>query len=132
MPYEEKALPKQHNSKSPARKEIHPVVEPPVTQASQEQVQRARIDPARLTPADVMALQRTIGNQAVVDLLGRRKASGRSTTPAVQAKLRVGPVGDRYEQEADRVANQVVGQIDAAPDSSAAAPRERRIAGETG
>lgn len=28
----------------------------------------------------------------------------------VQAKLRIGPVGDRYEQEADRIADQVVSQ----------------------
>ncbi len=46
------------------------------------------------TPAGVLALQRTVGNRAVSRL--------------IQAKLRVGPVGDLYEQEADRVAAQVV------------------------
>jgi hypothetical protein len=34
-----------------------------------------------------------------------------STTPIVQPKLRVGSLGDRYEQEAERVAHQVVQQI---------------------
>lgn len=41
-----------------------------------------------------MALQRTAGNRAVSRL--------------IQAKLTVGPVGDKYEQEADRVADSVM------------------------
>ncbi|MBN1261994.1 MAG: hypothetical protein JXB35_15045, partial [Anaerolineae bacterium] len=45
-------------------------------------------------PADVMRLQHVSGNQ--------------STTHLIQAKLRVGPAGDRYEREADRVADQVM------------------------
>ena len=66
-------------------------------------VQRAAVDPGRLRPADVLALQRAVGNQAVTRLLGR-------TTPAppIQFKLTVGPASDRYEQEADRVAGQVM------------------------
>ncbi|GAB4183802.1 MAG: hypothetical protein Fur006_20910 [Coleofasciculaceae cyanobacterium] len=36
-----------------------------------------------------------------------------STTPIVQPKLIIGAVGDKYEQEADRVAHQVVSQIHA-------------------
>ncbi len=47
----------------------------------------------------VMFLQRTIGNQAVENMI-------RSGT--LQAKLRIGPTGDKYEQEADRVAEAVV------------------------
>ncbi len=47
----------------------------------------------------VMFLQRTIGNQAVENMI-------RSGT--LQAKLRIGPPGDKYEQEADRVAEAVV------------------------
>lgn len=43
---------------------------------------------------DIQALQRTVGNQA--------------TASFIQAKLRVGPAGDRYEREADRVAQQVM------------------------
>ena len=47
----------------------------------------------------ILFLQRTIGNQAV----GRLIKSG-----ALQAKLRIGQPGDKYEQEADRVADQVM------------------------
>ncbi|MFQ5433400.1 MAG: DUF4157 domain-containing protein [Anaerolineae bacterium] len=46
----------------------------------------------------VAALQRTIGNQAVGRLL-------------IQPKLTLGPVGDKYEQEADAVAKQVVSHL---------------------
>jgi hypothetical protein len=52
------------------------------------------------SPVDqVMYLQRTIGNQAVQRLI----KSG-----ALQAKLKIGQPGDRYEQEADRVADAVM------------------------
>src|SRR5450759_5985845 len=52
------------------------------------------------SPIDqILFLQRTIGNQAV----GRLLKSG-----AFQAKLRLGQPGDIYEQEADRVAEQVI------------------------
>jgi hypothetical protein len=47
-----------------------------------------------LQPADILTLQRTIGNSA--------------TTRLIQTKLTVGPAGDQYEQEADRVAAQVM------------------------
>ena len=52
-----------------------------------------------LTPGDVLALQQSAGNRAVQRLLANR---------TVQARLTVGPAGDKYEQEADRVANQVI------------------------
>ena len=47
----------------------------------------------------IMQLQRTLGNQAVQGLF----ASG-----AIQAKLKISQPNDIYEQEADRVANQVM------------------------
>ena len=46
------------------------------------------------TPGDMLRLQRAVGNRAVTRL--------------IQTKLTVGPAGDRYEQEADRVAQQVL------------------------
>ncbi|UCC86430.1 MAG: DUF4157 domain-containing protein [Anaerolineales bacterium] len=58
-------------------------------------LQRAALDPGWARPPDILALQRAYGNRAVTGL--------------IQAKLTVGPVGDRYEQEADRVAQQVMG-----------------------
>jgi Domain of unknown function (DUF4157) len=52
------------------------------------------------SPVDrILFLQRAIGNQAVARLM----KSG-----ALQAKLRIGQPGDVYEQEADRVAEQVM------------------------
>lgn len=52
------------------------------------------------SPVDhVLFLQKTIGNQAVQRLF----KSG-----VIQAKLRIGQLGDIYEQEADRVAEQVM------------------------
>ncbi len=52
------------------------------------------------SPADrILQLQRTAGNQAVQRLIKSR---------ALQAKLRIGQPNDIYEQEADRVAEQVM------------------------
>ena len=50
--------------------------------------------PRLARPVDILRLQRTVGNRA--------------TTRLIQAKLTVGPAGDRYEQEADRVAEHVM------------------------
>lgn len=61
-----------------------------------------KTDSSRSTssPIDhVLSLQRTIGNQAVQRLF----KSG-----VIQAKLKIGQPGDKYEQEADRVAEQVM------------------------
>ncbi len=63
---------------------------------------RRKIDSFQLMSSSVdriLFLQRTIGNQAVARLM----KSG-----VLQAKLRIGQPGDIYEQEADRVAEQVM------------------------
>ncbi|PPA80364.1 MAG: hypothetical protein C00003105_00429 [ANME-2 cluster archaeon HR1] len=53
-----------------------------------------------ISPVDrILYLQRTVGNQAV----SRSMKSG-----ALQAKLKIGQPGDKYEQEADRVADAVM------------------------
>lgn len=52
----------------------------------------------------ILQLQRTLGNRAVGTLLGRSVPRG----PVIQAKLIVNAPGDKYEQEADRVAEQVM------------------------
>jgi hypothetical protein len=67
---------------------------------SRATVQRARQAPEQLSGHDLLALQRSAGNQAVLQLLGRSKA------PPVQRSLTVGPAKDRYEDEADRVATE--------------------------
>jgi hypothetical protein len=81
--------------------------DPPGSRAGAPQVRR-----------QVSVLQRALGNQAMLRLLSR-------STPAIQAKLTVNQPGDRYEQEADRVAEQVMRMPDpvAAPNFHAS-PRE--------
>ncbi len=63
------------------------------------------------TPADrLLQLQRVAGNRAVRLWLQR---------PTIQARLRIGEPGDRYEQEADRVAETVVRMPEPQPRSPA-------------
>jgi len=63
-------------------------------------IQRTKSSQPIKTPADrILFLQRTIGNQAVQRLI----KSG-----TLQAKLKIGQPGDKYEQEADRVADAVM------------------------
>ncbi|MES0491975.1 MAG: DUF4157 domain-containing protein [Leptospirales bacterium] len=56
----------------------------------------------------IMYLQRTIGNQAV----GRLLRSG-----YLQKKLNIGPANDKYEQEADHIADQVVSMNEPSSDA---------------
>ena len=63
-------------------------------------LQRAYTNPRTFSPANAHTLQRTIGNQALGRLI-------------IQRKMTVGPVGDKYEQEADAVAKQVVSKLHA-------------------
>jgi hypothetical protein len=63
-------------------------------------LQRAQVAPGSLRAPDILQLQRTIGNRATERLLSAR--------PVIQAKMEVGPVNDVHEQEADRVAREVV------------------------
>ncbi len=62
-------------------------------------LQRLPANPAAATADDVTQLQARYGNRAVQRLLSR---------PTVQAKLQVGAAHDAYEQEADRMAEQVM------------------------
>ncbi len=62
--------------------------------------QKSEFSQSTSSPVDqILFLQRTIGNQAVGKLIN----SG-----TLRAKLRIGQPGDIYEQEADRVAEQVM------------------------
>ncbi len=61
-------------------------------------------DPNGLSHTDIFRLQRTLGNRAVGALLGKPITQ----LPAIQAKLTVSAPGDKYEQEADRVAEQIM------------------------
>ncbi|HLB70567.1 MAG TPA: hypothetical protein VJJ51_05935, partial [Candidatus Methanoperedens sp.] len=79
------------------------------SQNSVPQIRRKVESPRSMSsPVDrILYLQRTIGNQAVQRLI----KSG-----ALQAKLRIGQPGDIYEQEADRVAEQVMKMPDVSSD----------------
>lgn len=64
-------------------------------------------------PRPVLQLQRTIGNQGVLRLLESQRiqpkcACGGSCPRCQQANLKMSHPGDKYEQEADRVADQVM------------------------
>jgi hypothetical protein len=80
----------RHRADLPARQSPVALTE----QADPLALQRAIADPGAASPSDILALQRLAGNRAVTRL--------------IQAKLTVGPAGDKYEREADRVADQVV------------------------
>ena len=67
-------------------------------------------NPALMMPDELLAVQRMIGNRAMAAL--------------IQTKLTIGPPGDRYEQEADRVAEQIMQMGD-----SAAGPMGQPAAG---
>jgi len=80
----------------------------PENKASQKKTEVSQVTDS---PAEqILYLQRTIGNRAVERLI---KSGG------LQAKLRIGQPGDKYEQEADRVAEQVI--------ADAKAPEETKV-----
>ncbi|MDQ0917786.1 DUF4157 domain-containing protein [Paenibacillus sp. V4I5] len=68
--------------------------------------------------ADLMNIQRTIGNKAVGSML------------TVQTKLTVGPVGDSYEQEADQVGKEVADHIAASESGGASKTDVQRTESE--
>ncbi|MBX3001192.1 MAG: DUF4157 domain-containing protein [Caldilineaceae bacterium] len=82
-------------------------------------LQRAYADPSSLTATDVKHLQRTVGNRATIGILSKHTG--------LQAKLKLGPAGDQYEQEADRVAQQVVRQMDRPQPVQRQTPEEEEL-----
>lgn len=71
----------------------------PAPDVATDRLQRLAENPAAASASDVVQLQARYGNRAVQRLL---------SSHTVQAKLEVGPADDAYEQEADRVAGQVM------------------------
>jgi hypothetical protein len=72
----------------------------------------------RYSPHPIEELQSAIGNRAVNQLLANQPTlqtkpmfRGLSHELVIQPKLTIGAVGDKYEQEADRISQQVVNQI---------------------
>ena len=99
-------MPPLQQSVTPEDKHAKPqtpqAAQPSVGPTAMPPIQRD-MDVSRMHPNQVLSLQRSMGNHAVQQLV----ASSRNA-PIIQAKLEVGPVGDRYEQEADRIAAAVV------------------------
>lgn len=94
----------QHLDKVTQGKSAHKKTD---SQAEQE----ARHRPFRLEDADVMDLQRQLGNQATQSALGIQRSAAASLPSlpgVVQTKLTVNEPGDQYEQEADQVAKDVM------------------------
>ncbi|MCR8633806.1 DUF4157 domain-containing protein [Paenibacillus radicis (ex Xue et al. 2023)] len=69
----------------------------------------------QLTAASMMNLQGTIGNRGVQRMISGSQDHGVGSRFPIQTKMAVGPVGDKYEQEADKVASQVVQQLQTKP-----------------
>lgn len=99
MPKPTRATDPQHDDQTRAAR--RKTEQSPSVQASPVagHVQRLPANPGAASAADVAQLQTRYGNRAVQRLLASH---------TVQAKLEVGPANDRYEQEADRVAQQVM------------------------
>ena len=88
---EHKQSPQKNRSAEHARQ---PGVRQSASPQAAPNLQHVLEEPAQASPAEILQLQQAAGNRAVSGL--------------IQARLRVGPVGDAYEQQADRMADQVM------------------------
>jgi outer membrane protein OmpA-like peptidoglycan-associated protein len=68
----------------------------------------------------ILQLQRTLGNRHVTELIHAKRLTPQGTILGLQRKLTVGEAGDQYEQEADRIADQVLRMPDPAQSSPGA------------
>lgn len=91
------------------RAETQPEQEEQLVQTEAARLQRVMANPAGADPDDITGLQQTAGNRAVSQLL--TSVTGPAEEPVIQAKLLVGAPGDRYEQEADRMADKVMATV---------------------
>ena len=76
----------------------------------------SRPDPARPFPGGlhpILQLQRMLGNRRVAQLIQAKRLTPEGKIIGLQRKLTVGAADDQYEQEADRVARQVLNTSDA-------------------
>jgi hypothetical protein len=118
MPAKEQLLPDQKPSLAKVQRKDSPGVKTAPSQST------LPIDPgnAPRTAGQVIRLQQSVGNRAVGQLIQEKARSG-----AIQTKLTVGPAGDAYEQEADRVAAQVMNTPAPAEKAQRAAEEEEEI-----
>jgi Zn-dependent peptidase ImmA (M78 family) len=88
---------------------------------------------ADYSPGSVQFLQRYFGNSCMESMAGRQQTVGRATSmptiqrkkSKVQSKLTIGPTNDVYEQEADRVAEQVMRMPDSSVHTEGDQPNKR-------
>jgi hypothetical protein len=106
MAAQQKSDSKQSKTSSPKRQAAKPAPVASALEQSPMEMEQAIDDPGAASPSAILQLQRVAGNRAVQRLLASRKA---------QAKLTVGPAGDKYEREADRVAAEVMRSSEPTP-----------------
>ncbi len=113
---------KSTGEKTAKKREVKPPaiqnVSAPESALPATDLQRAVVDPRTARPPEILALQRTYGNEAVQRLLINHN---------LQAKLTVGAANDSYEQEADRVAAQVMSAPAHTPDVQRQSEEEEEI-----
>jgi hypothetical protein len=86
--------------------------------STQQRTARQTVSPD-VTPSprgrtqQILQLQRTLGNRKVGQLLQSQRLTPQGRLVGVQPKLMVGAANNQYEQEADRVARQVMNTSDA-------------------
>ena len=81
----------------------------------------SRTSPARSLPSElhpILRLQRTFGNRRLEQLIQAKQLTPAGKIIGLQRKLTVGAANDQYEQEADRLAHQVMNTSDAVAASS--------------
>lgn len=105
------------------------------TQPLTHLLQLARERPEKLTAVHLTQLQSVLGNRAVNRLVNQRATGAAQTSQhapslVIQPKLQVNAVGDKYEQEADAVAKEVVQKLHAPQTDAAPTRAQRQIEGE--
>ena len=90
-------MPKEQLPKSSRKPQSTTQVEPTTAEGSQ---------------AELIRLQRLVGNHAVQRMLTSPEAVQQKTGLRVQAKMTVGAADDAYEREADAVADKVMAKRD--------------------
>jgi hypothetical protein len=87
------------------------VTESPEAMTQRTMSREARAKSARLFPSElhpILQLQRTLGNRNLEQLIQAKRLTPEGKIIGLQRKLTVGAANDQYEQEADRLARQVI------------------------
>src|SRR5262245_5758116 len=90
----------------------------------------AAAKPLQATPANVVLQRKCACGAGASGLTGECEECSKKKVLGLQTKLRVNEPGDIYEQEADRVAEQVIAKP-AHPDVTAVPPRIQRFSGQS-